>query len=477
MDPQAASAAAAAAANAIKARLVSAGQLTTGQLSAVPAAPNMGPPRTSFAPAPAPEQLQLEIDINDNPQRMVLTRGPKQVELSSTYGVTVTTRGRYYPPMEKKRSSLEKPLHLFIEAKDQQALNRAKDAINAILAAAPAKPAYERRNISVKVWVDIYVPLGSPFDLRTKITGPDNSYFHHISTETGCKVFLRGRGSGTFEPASGNESHEQLHIFLEHSDRWAVNSAKQLCEDLVKTARVDFNAFTEEQNRRPPPTPYGQHPGTAYGAPPHSYYGQQPGYGQSGYGYAPHAPAYGAYGQYPPAAPAGQPGYPPAGGPGHQAYPSGPPPGQQAYPSGPPPGYQGYPAGPPPGHKAATATAGQATQQAQWGSAPPPGTYGPTAASVPPSAAPPLPPGETPGHVAGGHGAPPPPPNQPPPVPAEVPDLPPPAKRKFSEKRSYVEQQPPPAPSRPAAPVEDHVEAKPQPKKQKLQSLVDYDDD
>ena len=53
--------------------------------------------------------------------------------------------------MEKKRSSLEKPLHLFIEAKDQQALNRAKDAINAILAAAPAKPAYERRNISVKV--------------------------------------------------------------------------------------------------------------------------------------------------------------------------------------------------------------------------------------------------------------------------------------------------------------------------------------
>ena len=130
--------------------------------------------------------------------------------------------------------------------------------------------------------MDIYVPHGSPFDLCTKITGPGNSYFNHISTESGCKVFLRGRGSvssplvlaftikvdrqrsfpsaptplssvsfsaacvlafidrftfaqGTFEPASGNESHEQLHIFLEHSDRWAVNSAKQLCEDLVQT--------------------------------------------------------------------------------------------------------------------------------------------------------------------------------------------------------------------------------------------------
>jgi len=39
------------------------------------------------------------------------------------------------------------------------------------------------------------VPHGSPFDLRTKITGPGNSYFQHISTESGCKIFLRGRGS------------------------------------------------------------------------------------------------------------------------------------------------------------------------------------------------------------------------------------------------------------------------------------------
>lgn len=59
----------------------------------------------------------------------------------------------FYPPMDKNRPSTgaEKPLHLFIEAKDQQALTRAKDAVNAILAAAPAKPAYERRNISAKV--------------------------------------------------------------------------------------------------------------------------------------------------------------------------------------------------------------------------------------------------------------------------------------------------------------------------------------
>jgi len=83
MDPQAASAAAAAAANAIKLRLMSAGQLSVGQLSAVPAAPNLGPPRTLLAAPtpPAPEQLSVEIDINDNPQRMILTRGPKQVEV------------------------------------------------------------------------------------------------------------------------------------------------------------------------------------------------------------------------------------------------------------------------------------------------------------------------------------------------------------------------------------------------------------
>lgn len=422
-DAGSAASAAAAAAAALKEKLASSGKLASG-------APP--PPQIVSPPGVAAPALEAEIEINDNPNRGILTRGQKQEELSATYGVTVTTRGRYFSPAEKasRGTTVEKPLHLFIEAKDQSSLDRVKSAINEILNATPqsygsyGRP-FEKRAVSTRVWIDIYLPAGSDFDLRTKITGPNNAYLNHIAQETGCKVVLKGKGSGTVDPSSGEESHERMNISLENMDRAGLAAAKDLCENLVKTAREDYKVYMDQRKQMPPPQQYG---GYGYGGPPSGPYGYSPYGGYGGYGYPPS-------------------GYPPQGYGGYQ---------QPA---------QGYAYGPPAAQQSQWATQPYA-QQAPLGGPPatsatpaPQGSYGPSAMAVPPSSAPPAAPDNAP------PSGPLPPATGPPPAQSGVPELPPPAKRKFSEK-TYEPEAP--------APAQDSSSPA---KKQKLQPLVNYADD
>lgn len=69
-----------------------------------------------------------------------------------------------------------------------------------------------------KKWPDakIDIPLESVpgFNLRAQVVGHGGTYVKHIQAETGCRVQIKGRGSGFFEHATGRESDEPMYLHV-----------------------------------------------------------------------------------------------------------------------------------------------------------------------------------------------------------------------------------------------------------------------
>lgn len=142
----------------------------------------------------------------------------------------------------------------------------------------------------------------------------------HIQQETGCRVQIKGRGSGYLEGATNRESDEDMYLHVayvqatflsrdacmllltSHSgpDAGMVEKAKELCEDLVANVKEQYDEFKS----RPPRynDRGGQHGGDRYrgGNDRHHDRGNQSygGYGQDRYGQDQNAstnsPAHGA---------------------------------------------------------------------------------------------------------------------------------------------------------------------------------------
>ncbi|CAO3641591.1 unnamed protein product [Mucor fragilis] len=209
-----------------------------------------------------------DIPINDLKNRYMLTRGATQQQIQQETGADVITRGKYYPDVQLA-SDREPPLYLHITAPDKKSLDKAVAKIEELIETAQVPvpgsgypPREERPEIKrpERKFYEKRLPVqvtGTPhFNLRAKIVGPNGAFVKHIQQETGCRVQLKGKGSGFYETSTGVESEEPLHIHVSSAREESLEAGVKLTQDLLDTVKAEAD--------RGPPSHYGYNRGGGY---------------------------------------------------------------------------------------------------------------------------------------------------------------------------------------------------------------------
>lgn len=135
------------------------------------------------------------------------------------------------------------------------------------------EPQVERDHLGRRKWPEERIPIDLEpipgFNLRAQVVGQGGQYVKYIQQETGCRVQIKGRGSGFMEHDTGRESDEQMYLHVAYvqcpdsrlkiyvfadtmyyrsPEAEKVQQAKQMCVELLESVREQYEKFKE----RPP---------------------------------------------------------------------------------------------------------------------------------------------------------------------------------------------------------------------------------
>ncbi|KOS23224.1 Uncharacterized protein ESCO_003586 [Escovopsis weberi] len=211
-----------------------------------------------------------DIEVNDLRNRYLLTKGSTQEMIRAETGADVTTRGNYYPN-KSMATAANPPLYLHITSTTKAGLETAVAKINELIKQELPQLVDERRfrrrdQEQPRKWPEEKIPIPLEpipgFNLRAQVVGHGGAYVKHIQQETGCRVQIKGRGSGYLEAATNRESEKEMFLHVTGPDANMVATAKDLCEDLIANVREQYEEFKARPPRfSGPGGGYGEHGG------------------------------------------------------------------------------------------------------------------------------------------------------------------------------------------------------------------------
>ncbi|KAI1908577.1 hypothetical protein LOZ61_005511 [Ophidiomyces ophidiicola] len=237
-----------------------------------------------------------DIEVNDLRIRYTLTKGATQQMIKDETGADllikfkdVTTRGSYFPDKSMATPS-NPPLYLHVTSTSKEGLEKAVAKIEELMKQElpdlvdqrrfqrKERDPVERDEFGRRKWPEERIPIGLDplpgFNLRAQVVGQGGQYVKHIQQETGCRVQIKGRGSGFKEHGTNQESDEDMYLHVLGPDPNEVQRAKELCEDLLVNVKDQYERFREQP---PPQRGYG-----GYGQRDRQHYGGS-GYSNGGY--------------------------------------------------------------------------------------------------------------------------------------------------------------------------------------------------
>ncbi|KAI9829009.1 MAG: hypothetical protein M1832_000032 [Thelocarpon impressellum] len=264
-----------------------------------------------------------DIEVNDLRNRYTLTKGSTQKMIKEETGADVTTRGNYYPD-KSMATAANPPLYLHVTSTSKDGLERAVAKIEELMQQELPNLVDERRfrrrepdqverdEFGRRKWPEERIAIDLEpvpgFNLRAQVVGHGGAYVKHIQQETRCRVQIKGRGSGFVEQSTGREAEEPMYLHVAGPDPKEVQNAKELCEDLIKNVKEQYERFKSQ----PPPSQGGFGGGGGYGQRAPDRAGSYGGYGGYGAGAsgspAPPSSAMSPTSQGPPGTTGGAPG-------------------------------------------------------------------------------------------------------------------------------------------------------------------------